>query len=68
MWNLQNLSYTAHKMQVSQIALYQVRQQAIGKGNDVYSTLVVGLHTWPTGLAGSVCLLKLETNLYSVLI
>ena len=45
MWNLQNLGYTAHKMQVSQIALHEIRQQANKKGNDVYSTLVLGLHT-----------------------
>ena len=51
MWNLQNLGYTAHKMQVSQIALHVIRQQAIRKGKDVYSTLVLGLHTWYTGLA-----------------
>ena len=63
MWNLQNLGYTAHKMQVSQIALHEIRQQANRKGNDVYSTLVLGLHTWYTSLAGSVCLLELEINL-----
>ena len=45
MWNLQNLGYTAHKMQVSQIALHEIRQQANRKGNDAYSTLVLGLHT-----------------------
>ena len=63
MWNLQNLGYTAHKMQVSQIALHEIRQQANRKGNDVYSTFVLGLRTWYTSLAGSVCLLELEINL-----
>ena len=63
MWNLQNLGYTAHKMQVSQIALHVIRQQAIRKGKDVYSTLVLGLHTWYTGLAYSVWVLELVINL-----
>ena len=63
MWNLQNLGYTAHKMQVSQIELHEIRQQANRKGNDVYSTLVLGLHTWYTGLAYSVWVLELVINL-----